>query len=192
MSRFRFTLCGYTDQQCCWLTVSLDGVWFLWLFFFCYPCQCLSWCWPPICPPGCGNSRGMESEAISTFKGIGHLQGQRLGTPPSRNLFQCAAIALWRGNASMWLIRKHSCPAKQIWLSLYFYFIFLFLPFHVSFILLFKKSFWAEPSRVLAAWSLLGGEICTVNIIEGSWIGHWSLLGSESPLKRSSTVPPLY
>ena len=23
--KFRFTLCGYTNQQCCWLTVSLDG-----------------------------------------------------------------------------------------------------------------------------------------------------------------------
>ena len=51
---------------------------------------------------------GWDSEAISTFKAIGRLQGLRLGIPPSqstRHLFQRVAICLWRGNATLWIGR---------------------------------------------------------------------------------------
>ena len=47
---------------------------------------------------------GWSDEAIKTISYIGHLQGQRLGSPPSeaiRHLFQRLAISLWRGNASL-------------------------------------------------------------------------------------------
>ena len=42
---------------------------------------------------------------METVKAIGHLQGQRLGLPPTdiiAHLFQRLAIHLWRGNACMW------------------------------------------------------------------------------------------
>ena len=52
---------------------------------------------------------GWSYEAIQTIKSIGRLQGQRLGLPPpdtTRHLFQRLTIALWKGNASLWVRRQ--------------------------------------------------------------------------------------
>ena len=52
---------------------------------------------------------GWSYEAIQTIKSISHLQGQRLGLPPpdtTQHLFQHLAIALWKGNASLWVRRQ--------------------------------------------------------------------------------------
>ena len=56
---------------------------------------------------------GWSSEAISTVRAMGCLQGQRLGTPPSestRHLFQRLAVALCRGNACLWIRRQPTLP----------------------------------------------------------------------------------
>ena len=56
---------------------------------------------------------GWSSEAISTVRAIGRLQGQRLGTPPSestRHLFQRLAVALCRENACLWIRRQTTLP----------------------------------------------------------------------------------
>ena len=56
---------------------------------------------------------GWSNEAADTITKIGRLQGQRLGVPPAesiRHLFQRCAIALWRGNASMWIRRLPAHP----------------------------------------------------------------------------------
>ena len=56
----------------------------------------------------------LSREAIDTVSSIGHIQGQRLGIPPAesiRHLFQRLAIALWRGNATLWIRRKPVRPA---------------------------------------------------------------------------------
>ena len=52
---------------------------------------------------------GWSQEAISTIKGIGRIQGHRLGIPPSestRHLFQRLSISLWKGNSSLWIRRQ--------------------------------------------------------------------------------------
>ena len=57
---------------------------------------------------------GWSQEAISAIKSIGRLQGQRLGIPPpetTRHLFQRLAIALWKGNASLWIRRQPARPS---------------------------------------------------------------------------------
>ena len=49
---------------------------------------------------------GWSNEAADTIAKIGRLQGQHLGVPQAesiRHLFQRCVIALWRGNASMWI-----------------------------------------------------------------------------------------
>ena len=56
----------------------------------------------------------LSSEAIDTIASISRIQGQRLGIPPSestRHLFQRLAIALWRGNATLWIRRQPVRPA---------------------------------------------------------------------------------
>ena len=56
---------------------------------------------------------GWSNEAADTITKIGRLQGQRLGVPPAESihhLFQHCAIALWRGNASMWIRRLPAHP----------------------------------------------------------------------------------
>ena len=56
---------------------------------------------------------GWSNEAADTITKIGRLQGQRLGVPPAesiRHLFQRCAVALWRGNASMWIRRLPAHP----------------------------------------------------------------------------------
>ena len=53
---------------------------------------------------------GWSDEAADTIASIGRLLGQRLGIPPAetiRHLFQRCFIALWRGNAALWIRR---CP----------------------------------------------------------------------------------
>ena len=57
---------------------------------------------------------GWSTQAIKTIEGIGQSLGQRLGVPPSesiRHLFQQLAVALWRGNALLWIRRQPVCPA---------------------------------------------------------------------------------
>ena len=52
---------------------------------------------------------GWGKKAIHTIKRIGRLQGQRLGVEPAestRHLFQRLAVALWKGNASLWTQRQ--------------------------------------------------------------------------------------
>ena len=56
---------------------------------------------------------GWSNEAADTITKIGRCQGHRLGVPPAesiRHLFQCCAITLWRGNASMWIHRLPAHP----------------------------------------------------------------------------------
>ena len=56
----------------------------------------------------------LSREAIDTIASIGRIQGQRLGIPPSesiRHLFQRLAIALWRGNATLWIHQQPVHPA---------------------------------------------------------------------------------
>ena len=51
---------------------------------------------------------GWSPRAVDVIKCIGRLQGQRLGIPPAdstTHLFQCLAICLWQGNASLWVRR---------------------------------------------------------------------------------------
>ena len=58
---------------------------------------------------------GWCDEAIRTIRWIGRQQGQRLGIPPAestRQLFQCLAILLWRGNATLWIRRQPIRPAS--------------------------------------------------------------------------------
>ena len=44
---------------------------------------------------------GWSEEAASIIGHVGHLLGQRLGSPSQR-----LAIALWRGNATLWIHRR--------------------------------------------------------------------------------------
>ena len=56
---------------------------------------------------------GWSDEAITTIRSIGRLQGQRLGIPPpesTRHLFQRLAVALWKGNAGLWIRRQPTLP----------------------------------------------------------------------------------
>ena len=58
---------------------------------------------------------GWSSEAIDTISSIGKLLGQRLGISPSettRHLFQRLAIALWKGNATLWIHRQPTRPSS--------------------------------------------------------------------------------
>ena len=51
---------------------------------------------------------GWSELASKTISNIGRHLGQRLGVPPSdsiKHLFQKCSVALWRGNASLWLHR---------------------------------------------------------------------------------------
>ena len=51
---------------------------------------------------------GWSELAYKTISNIGRHLGQRLGVPPSdsiQHLFQKCSVALWRGNASLWLHR---------------------------------------------------------------------------------------
>ena len=57
---------------------------------------------------------GWSQEAISAIKSIGRLQGQCLGIPPPEStwhLFQRLAIALWKGNATLWIRRQPARPS---------------------------------------------------------------------------------
>ena len=57
---------------------------------------------------------GWSADAIQTIKRIGRQQGQRRGIHPgecSRHLFQRLAVALWRGNATMWIHRLPTCAS---------------------------------------------------------------------------------
>ena len=127
------------------------GVWFLWLFFFCYPCQCLSWCWPPICPPGCGNSRGMESGGHFNIQGDRPFTGSTPRHPPPHEIcfnvppLLCGGWMLQCG----WFANIHAQPSRFDYLSTFILFFLFAISCFFHFAL--KKSFWAEPSRVLAA-----------------------------------------
>ena len=58
---------------------------------------------------------GWDEEAVATIRSVGRLLGQRVGIPPaesSRHLFQRLAIALWRGNAALWIRRLPSRPPE--------------------------------------------------------------------------------
>ena len=58
---------------------------------------------------------GWSSKAIDTISSIGKLQGQRLGISPSEtthHLFQHLAIALWKGNATLWIRRQPTRPSS--------------------------------------------------------------------------------
>ena len=58
---------------------------------------------------------GWDEEAVATIRSVGRLLGQRVGIPPaesSRHLFQRLAIALWRGNAALWIHRLPSRPPE--------------------------------------------------------------------------------
>ena len=50
---------------------------------------------------------GLAEDSISTIHAIGEAVGQRMGTPVStstaKHLFGRTAVALWRGNAALWL-----------------------------------------------------------------------------------------
>ena len=49
---------------------------------------------------------GWSDKVADTIKSIGRLLGQRVGFPPAEttaHLFQRLAIALWRGNATVWI-----------------------------------------------------------------------------------------
>ena len=57
---------------------------------------------------------GWSKEAIHTIGRIGRLLGQRSGNPPAEttcHLFQRLSVALWRGNATLWLCRLPSFSA---------------------------------------------------------------------------------
>ena len=57
---------------------------------------------------------GWSEEAAEIITNIGCLQGQHLGIPTSEticHLFQRCAIALWKGNATMWIRRWPSKSA---------------------------------------------------------------------------------
>ena len=59
---------------------------------------------------------GWNDEATHTITSIGRLLGQHLGIPPhesTRHLFQCLAISLWRGNATLWIRRQPALPAEE-------------------------------------------------------------------------------
>jgi hypothetical protein len=52
---------------------------------------------------------GWGKEAVEVISSVGHLQGLRHGTDPKeaiKYLYQKLSIALWRGNATMWLTRS--------------------------------------------------------------------------------------
>ena len=54
-----------------------------------------------------------DGTLCGSVRDLGRLQGQRLGVPPAesiRHLFQRCAIAIWRGNASMWIRRLRAHP----------------------------------------------------------------------------------
>jgi len=56
---------------------------------------------------------GWSDLAAETLSSIGRLLGQRLGIPPAeatRHLFQRCAIALWKGNATLWIRRSPTNP----------------------------------------------------------------------------------
>lgn len=56
---------------------------------------------------------GWCPSAVSTIRSIGRLLAQRLGRNPAdtcRHLFQRLSVALWRGNAAMWVARQPPLP----------------------------------------------------------------------------------
>ena len=57
---------------------------------------------------------GLSEDSIHTIRAIGHDIGLRLSSPnpsiSSKHLFGRVAIALWRGNASLWLHRHPTLP----------------------------------------------------------------------------------
>ena len=57
---------------------------------------------------------GLSEDTISTIRAIGRAVGQRSGTSDlsrtTKHLFGRVAIALWRGNASLWLHRHPILP----------------------------------------------------------------------------------
>ena len=59
---------------------------------------------------------GWSEKAYETIARIGHLLGQRMGSPPrdsTRHLFQRLSIILWRGNANQWL----HLPTLSPWIA---------------------------------------------------------------------------
>ena len=57
---------------------------------------------------------GLAEDTILTIRSIGEAIAQRIGPQVSasctKHLFQRFAIALWRGNASLWLHRQPTLP----------------------------------------------------------------------------------
>ena len=56
-----------------------------------------------------------SDQALETIRGIGRLQGQRLGislAETTTHLFQRLAVCLWRGNAAMWARRLPVRPPE--------------------------------------------------------------------------------
>ena len=60
---------------------------------------------------------GLSEDTISTIRAIGRAVGQRSGTSDlsrtTKHLFGRVAIALWRGNASLWLHRHPTLPPSM-------------------------------------------------------------------------------
>ena len=77
-------------------------------------CQAVGMSFVPLVVESLG---GWSEEAALTISRIGHLLGQRTGSPPgetTRHLFQRLSVALWRGNATLWLNRL---PTYSPWVD---------------------------------------------------------------------------
>ena len=76
---------------------------------------------------------GLAEDAIITIRAIGYAIGQRTSSPDSasstKHLFGHVAIALWRGNASLWL---HCQPTLPMVFCSHPFFFFLFFFFILS------------------------------------------------------------
>ena len=54
---------------------------------------------------------GLSRDTIDTIRFLGQAIGRRTGaTNPAKHIFQSLAIALWRGNSTMWLHRDQTLP----------------------------------------------------------------------------------
>ena len=84
-------------------------------------------------PPMVESLGGWSELASKTISNIGRHLGQRLGVPPSdsiQHLFQKCSVALWRGNASLWLHRFPSVsPHIDSVIQVSFFCVIFILPF---------------------------------------------------------------
>ena len=77
-------------------------------------CQAVGMSFVPLVVESLG---GWSEEAAFTISRIGRLLGQRTGSSPgetTRHLFQRLSVALWRGNATLWLNRL---PTHSPWVD---------------------------------------------------------------------------